>query len=381
MIYLMTNHGTGDTYMTLAFAKAVERLRSQPVTVSIPAHHAAIAAMFPNVQTTVGTPVMNALSDDLIVAHPSAVPKRVRIDHLCLLARRLTHADLWRAMLDLPPDEPMVRGAAPIGTPHPRTVTLIREARSWPMAAPGFWDLLEHFLREAGWHVKVNGTGYSLGELLDLCACSEWVIGPQCGVMMILCHAGFPCRKTFATASVDGHAYFRRTWPYASVETFAGEDYADVDEVIVRDAAAAREVMDGACARGLDRGRGCVSGVSVTLSHGEFFDRLSILDVKQQKLTGERRAAMMRDYLRAREVGRPMLTGSPTLSNLYADLLAVNWSAFEQNDVAVRAVQNGDRAEDHYARAVHLNRQRTELKDRINALCASSGREVKSYYD
>lgn len=386
MIYITTNHGTGDTYMTLAFAKAVERLRGQHVTVLIPPQHDAIAKMFPDVTVSHGDPgiinFLNNMDDVLIVAHPSAVPKRVRIDHLCLLARPLCHADLWRAMLELPADEPMPRGQYDNKvTRLPKSALLIPQANSIPNCVPEFWMLLQDRLEREGWDVTVNDRSWPLERLFQACDDAEWVIGPQCGVMMILCHTGFPCRKTIATPSLDGHHYFKKTYPYMYVETFAGENYGDVDEVKITDNLdwAISSVMAGANAHRISRPQRA-SGIAVMLSYGDFFDRAAILTVKSIRLPPEKAALIMRDHLRHSELLTSVIGHDPLLKDLARKLFEVNDEAFQQNEVAVKTVMEGGQASEHYAKAVHLNKQRTELKEKVNRQCNSIYVEVKSYY-
>lgn len=391
MIYITTNHGTGDTYMSLAFANAVARTRGEPVTVLVPPQHKAIMDMFPDVVSLTAEGDISSWKnayhpdDDLIVAHPSAVPKRVRIDHLCLLARRLTHADLWRAMLELPPDEPMPRGHA-LGRPSQKKglALLIPESRSMPNAHPEFWDRMSIRLADAGWNIVRNQPEWPLAGLLDYCAQAEWVIGPQCGVMSIICHAFFPCRKTFAVSTMDGHSYFRRTYPYAYVDTFAGEDYADVDEVKIDDPIrAVEDVMRGANAYG-PRPSGLVTGVQMTLTHGDFFDRLSILEIKTERLEGAKRAAVYREYLQHREAALPVLgRHGARLAEAYAKIKAANAAAWDHNERAVSGVfclgVAGPTGDD-FAEAARHNRERVRLKNQINAICSSAHDEIKSYY-
>lgn len=385
MIYVETNHGTGDTYMTLAFAKAVERVHGDSVTVTIPPHHGAIAAMFSDVAVYHDLMPNPGVYDKRIVCHPSAVPKRVRIDYLCLLARPLTHADLWRAMLDLPPDEPFRRGSCTHSEVKTGRVLLIPQARSIPNSAPEFWMILEHRLKEQGRDVVVNKGEWSLEKLFRECDEAEWVIGPQCGVMMILCHALFPCRKTIATPSLDDHHYFKQTYPYMRTYTFGGETYHDCDEVKIEGdfSVAVDQVLSGACAvlPRVDRGPG--SGLSVPMSHGEFFDRLSVLELKYERLPRMERALVQQEYLRLAEAGTRMLRSDALLRVMYDKLKHINGLAWDANEVAVRAVMSGETSDvgKHYVDAVHLNKERVTVRAKISAHCGSLFGEVKSYYD
>ena len=371
---LFTNHGTGDTYMTLAFAHHVGR----PVVYGNPAH-AAIAAMFPDVPSSQGT-----VGEVALHIHPEAAPP-VGISRYALLGRPVTHADLWRGLLQLPLDAEMRRGQFKCDYhPEEREVLLVTQARSWPNSHPEFWDHLEGRLRAQYWNVYRNDPTWSLQKLFDECWMHRWVIGPQCGVMSILCHAGFPCRKTFATPSVDGHPYYKRTFPYASVRTFAGEDYDDVEEVKITSdlGRAVDEVMSGRHARRLPVRRNQVHGVQITLTHGDFFDRLSILEIKSKMLAGDKRAMIMRDYLHHREVADPIVLANPHVLPLYAKLLCCNAEAWTHNETSVTGMlQNGTELSEHFAIAARHNKDRIAIKNQISALLSSAHVEVKSYYE
>ena len=376
MRYLLTDHGTGDAYMTLAFARACEE-RHGPTTVCLPSRHADLRPMFPDVGVMVDAPP--GVPDVMI--HPSNTTLGVRIDHLALLGRRLTHADLWRAMLHLPRDARMRRGTQPlIANRDDEAVILIPEARSILNDHPTFWQSLHHRLVERGHHVLVNDPRWSLAELLQRCAWAGWVIGPQCGVMAILCHAMFPCRKTIATPSLDGHEYFRRTYPYMGVETYAGESYADVAEVkIAADHhRAVEEVLSG---RPESSAGAPVEYVQTPLSHGDFFDRLSILELKVKKLE-PLPAVVLREYLRYREIAEATgLTTHPQFLAAYDLLKIVNEKAWEHNEISVTEMYGeGKNISLHFSEAARYNRQRVELRNAINRMCGSWSFEVKSYY-
>lgn len=243
---LVALYGTGDAYLVCALARQVEMHHGRAVTVIVKPAHAAIPRLFGIPYAVDEVLVRRAESDGQMhrlyendigrvlhyYVHPHFLRSGVRVDRLTVKPS-VSQADMYRALLHLPPAAPLALPSAPIAVTVPDTVLLIPEARSWPNTQAQFWPELSAALMAIGRAVTWNDPRWTLDELLQRCAESEWVIGPQCGVMSILCHARFPCRKTFATPSVDGGRYpglpVADTFPYALVTKFAGEDY-DVEQ-------------------------------------------------------------------------------------------------------------------------------------------------------
>jgi hypothetical protein len=367
MIHLVTQHGTGDTYMTLAFAQAVARARRDRITVTVKPEHEAIVKMFgvePGGIEKAGTTTINC--------HPASFSGD--ISRFAYLDRAPSHADLWRAMLDLPLDEPMVRGqfSHTANNVSPEKVFVIKEARSWPNNHPEFWPALIDTLEQSGRLVGVNKPEDSLDTVFTNCSYANWVIGPQCGVMAILCHALFPCRKTICTPDVDGTGWIvPKTYPYGYVTKFAGEDY-DVDEVKITEdvEGAVKRVIDG------DGGSGSlIRDIPVRINYGEFCDRLSILQVKAMNKPTR---AVTREYYRMCEQFAPMVNSKTV--GLYDDLLNVNRQAWDVNERLVTDVfSRGNVLSSDFVAVSKLQKKRTELKNQINELFGSQ-QEVKSYY-
>lgn len=390
-------YGTGDAYMTLAFA--AELGRSLPVTVLVKPEHRAIGEMFPGV-AKVEADVRWAESDQALkashenrlavgsvfFAHPSFVRSGARIDPLAY-PDMTSHADLWRAMLGLRHDAPMARGVPPrVPQVHGR-VLLIPRARSWPHGSPRFWAALAERLRGAGWTVTVAGESGPLGDLLVEAAASEWVIGPQCGLMMILCHAGFPCRKTFATPAIDDGAApdfpLRSTFPYGYAEKFAGERY-DVEELkFSGDGADVVEaIAGGAHARrvgGLHRGP--LGGVRITVRGGDLLDRLAVLSVKAARL-GPRAVGTAQELRYLGHAAEPLMRSFPALRASLDALVDANGRGYDHNESIVAAALRGEaaRPEDH-AGAARANRDRVMARREANRICGTPEAEIKSYYD
>lgn len=382
MINLVTRHGTGDTYMTLAFARAFAQARREEVTVLIKQEHESIGRMFPDVKssTFIGDLIAfqaHNMSEAFVEVHPTSYAGD--ISRFALLDRPTTHADLWRALLGLSLSEPMARGWYDHkATRLPGRVFIIDRARSWPNHHPEFWQQLTHALEQADWDVRLVSENNSLAEVFQQCSDAEWVIGPQCGVMAILCHALFPCRKTIATPSIDGTGWIvPRTYPYANVTKFAGEDY-DVDEVKITGdtTVAVKQVMKRSGGLGLR-----VHGVTVDLTHGDFFDRLSILEIKMTQFPRMMAAGVQREYLRYKDIAEPIFAryGEPLLLN-YISLKACNQKAWEHNERAVPDALNHKSMQSDHAEAIRFNYARVKYKNQINEICCSASSEIKSYY-
>jgi hypothetical protein len=374
MIHLVTQHGTGDTYMTLAFAAAVARVRNDKVSVRIKPEHRAIVDMFPDVSGH-DLPKGWTTTDTPINCHPASFSGD--ISRFAYLDRAPSHADLWRAMLDLPLDEPMVRGqfSHTANNVSPEKVFVIKEARSWPNNHPEFWPALIDALEQSGRLVGVNKPEDSLDTVFTNCSYANWVIGPQCGVMAILCHALFPCRKTICTPDVDGTGWIvPKTYPYGYVTKFAGEDY-DVDEVKITEdvEGAVKRVIDG------DGGSGSlIRDIPVRINYGEFCDRLSILQVKA--MNKPTRGAVAREYYKLFEKIAPMLDSSFKTTDAFAKLWDVNVKAWDVNERLVTDVfSRGNVLSSDFVAVSKLQKKRTELKNQINELFGSQ-QEVKSYY-
>ena len=401
-INLVAMFGLGDAYLVCAFAKAFGDHHKQPFRILLKESQAAIAGLFgPGVPVELvpdawvedwqRDPPRCAEYDNRLelgrnyFVHPHFVRSRVRIDHLTVKPS-VTQADMYRALMHLPPDAPMTVPDLPFRELSvPGTVFMVPRARSWPNSAPAFWEALAAALTDAGFLLAWNEPEWPLEWALDRATRSEWVIGPQCGFMAALCEARFPCRKTICTPAIepDGMAGFplRATFPYAYVTKFAGNDY-DIEEYRI-DAdhdGLVRRILAGKNALRLPHDPAPVRTVNVDISPGDLFDRLSILTVKCGKFDGASRAAVLRETARLDNAAAPLLT-SPAIASAYLALGSANLEAFEANEIMVRETFAGTGGQEAHERAVRANKLRVEAKNRINELCGSAWREVKSYYE
>ncbi len=389
MIRLVSLGGTGDAYLVSALAAHVRAKHGDDVTIVLKEVQAAIPGMF-------GLPYdprpVNEIRDlerdgalhsdydnqlgpnRIFYAHPCFTRSGVRIDELTTLPHSLSQADMYRALLNLPLDAPLALPTIPTLEPRPNTAVLITEAVSWPNDQPAFWQSLESALRDGGWSVEVPGTSPSLASLFELASAAEMVVGPQCGVMSILCAAEFPCRKVIATPSIDegpgflvGRTWLRRTYPYAYVRKFSGEDY-DVEEYRIRAETHGEIISTILAAPRTSRDPRPVTTVEMPLTPGDFLDRLAVLTVKV------RRGLLLAN----REANRYAEAFPEKWLRLLAPLVDLHETTFDRLAVDVPdALANPDR-DDHDA--VTLNRQRVELKRRIDDELRAPYREVKNYF-
>lgn len=400
-VRLVSLFGTGDTYLVCSLIRAVEQHHDCSVELTVKSRHAAIPAMFDLPFVVDDERVAYAESDtkfqqvydnDLFhnwqhfFVHPRFVRSRVRVDMLTA-QDQVSMADMYRSLLQLPMDAPQGRPTLPSREVERGRAILVPRSRSWPTDVARLWPALASTLRDAGWRVIENDESWSLAELLDQCAGAEWVIGPQCGVMSILCHAQFPCRKTIITPSIDGKRFHEfpplNTYPYAYVTKFAGEDY-DVEEHIVDDQTVGhiiKEVAHGPNALRLwPHDPSPVMTVMAPLTPGEFMDRLAILTVKAQRLNSRAKAAMMREFLRyayiwGRMPGEPMAATLGALIELHDE----NFSILEK--MVPDALKRGKIETQHHIAAMESNRSRVDVKRTVNDVLRSPYPEVKSYYD
>lgn len=403
MIRLVTIGGSGDAYQVCALLDAFRRHHHRSdVTVVGKEKYRAIADLFGHpyavdealVRKAEGTPEMQRTYENVLLsrdttfyAHPCFLRSEARIDKLTMKPEA-SQSDMYRALLRLPTD-------APIGVPtrlpkverRPDSVLLIPEAVSWPNTQPAFWSALAEELRRAGRRVMFNDPKWRFGELLNQCAGQEWVIGPQCGVMSILCTGQFPCRKTLASPKVteaNKKLYFQigRTFPYAYVTKFSNDDY-DVEEFEVTNenyAEIVGAIVGGQNALQLhEHDPRPVMTIQAPLAPGDFLDRLAVLEVKRRRFSGAPRAAVEREYRRFL-YARATIELPAAVEEIYAKMIEVHERTFDLlQGLVPKALNGGAPAASHDA-AVKLNRVRVDLKHRVDAVCRAPYSEEKSYY-
>lgn len=406
MIRLVALFGTGDVYLVCTLFEAFKQQHGEAKLV-VKSHDVSVVDLFGLPYVVDDELVLraeqdhefqrtyeNSLNGDIFYVHPSFLCSGA---HLEQLTARWTasQADMYRCLLGLRTDAPLARPTnLPAAQMEPNTVLVLPMAKSWPNDQNTFW--LELFLqlslggRKASW----VDPDWSLSELFLRCAASEWVIGPQCGVMSILAAAGFPCRKSICTPSIDGNdhpghlGWAIDTYPYAYVTKFTGNDY-DVEEYKITDdnhAEVVGSILGGVNALRLRPVSPLpVLSVEAPLSPGDFLDRLAVLTVKRARFPFEKRALIEREYQRYGEIYRQMELPGKIQASMHrklVELIDLHDETFNLLENLVPIVFADCTVHgDHHVKVIRLNRLRIELKQQIDALCNAPYTEVKSYYE
>ncbi|MGK7871302.1 DUF6165 family protein [Falsiroseomonas sp. E2-1-a20] len=123
--------------------------------------------------------------------------------------------------------------------------------------------------------------------------------------------------------------------------------------------------------------------LNVEVSPGEAIDKITILVIKQARLTDPTKLAhVRREVAVLRRVVEPLLQTMPVLRQIQSSLQAVNERLWDTEDTLRLHEQRQDFGEEfvRLARDVYLtNDQRAGLKAEINALLGSDIAEQKSY--
>jgi hypothetical protein len=123
--------------------------------------------------------------------------------------------------------------------------------------------------------------------------------------------------------------------------------------------------------------------LEVALSPGELIDRLTILTIKQERISDPDKQSRIRRELEAlRQVHSQRLAGNHELTRLQAELHTVNEAIWEVEDALRLCERNQEFGEEFIAlaRSVYQhNDQRSALKQQINVLVGSGREEVKAY--
>lgn len=124
------------------------------------------------------------------------------------------------------------------------------------------------------------------------------------------------------------------------------------------------------------------SNIEVPISVGELIDKISILMVKKQKVTDEKKLTYVKNELEIlNKRAEVFFENTDTIENLNK-LISVNSELWDVED-EIRDFESKQKFEEGFvetARKVYkLNDARFELKNRINEINNSTIREVKNY--
>jgi hypothetical protein len=119
------------------------------------------------------------------------------------------------------------------------------------------------------------------------------------------------------------------------------------------------------------------------ISTGELFDKISILEIKKNKIKDKtKRNIVLKELSSLQETVNENIEKSKSLTELYKKLKTVNLKLWKIED-DIRNCERKRKFEDKFiklARAVYFtNDERSRVKNKINSLTKSNISEVKSY--
>ena len=119
------------------------------------------------------------------------------------------------------------------------------------------------------------------------------------------------------------------------------------------------------------------------ISAGELFDKISILEIKKNKIKDKtKRNIVLKELSSLQETVNENIEKSKSLTKLYKKLKSVNVKLWKIED-DIRDFEKKRNFEDKFiklARAVYFtNDERSRVKNKINSLTKSNISEVKSY--
>jgi hypothetical protein len=129
--------------------------------------------------------------------------------------------------------------------------------------------------------------------------------------------------------------------------------------------------------------RGSLSGIRIEVSPGELLDKISILEIKSERIADAEKLKNIRHELGLYgDIRESRIPGGAAMDVLIRDLKAVNETLWEVED----EIRDCEARRDFGARFIELartvyrtNDRRAAIKREINVLCGSSIVEEKSY--
>lgn len=413
--------GIGDTCLVAGLAQEFARRHRQPggrVALIVRPGHRDVAAAFPGIDVVIEiaehdipalvnpsrAPQGQPRPGEIFVAHPSVV--HVRPDH-CVAHGRMSDVAMYALILGLPPqtklalpaisheNRELARAIASdqrivVG----RTAMIVPRANSWAPIPPEFFNTLSDRLRQQGWHVWVNNpAALPLRAALAFAEIAGWVIGANCGYMQMVVQSGVRARKTILSrVSSEDRPHplpITRMSDYTRFRKVDDQHY-HVEEFMVDGPTTWPGVVSGVVS-----GRNAHEDVpdpapllffDAQLSPGELCDRLSILEIKRERLPDQAHLVLA-EITRLSPMRDQIVQMHPEVSHLIGDLARLNGQAWDLNEslfceYAPDAVIQPDDAVAHVRRAAEAhacNRERVRVRNDIDARCHAGHVEVKSY--
>ncbi len=125
--------------------------------------------------------------------------------------------------------------------------------------------------------------------------------------------------------------------------------------------------------------------VNIPVSLGELLDKISILEIKNEKILNESKLKnIKKELIGLRNVLEELNINLSEIDDLYKDLFKINLTLWEIED-SIRILEKNEDFGKQFvelARSVYItNDKRFEVKNEINKLFNSEYVEVKSYED
>ena len=125
--------------------------------------------------------------------------------------------------------------------------------------------------------------------------------------------------------------------------------------------------------------------VYIEASVGELLDKITILEIKKDKVTDEKNLKMInKEYLLLKDSMNKVLKSNKEILNLTKELKEVNLKLWEIEDNK-RLAEKNKKFDDNFielSRNVYrFNDLRAKIKSKINELSGSNIKEIKQYID
>ena len=125
--------------------------------------------------------------------------------------------------------------------------------------------------------------------------------------------------------------------------------------------------------------------VYIETSVGELLDKITILEIKKDKITDEKNLKMInKEYLSLKDSMNKVLKINKEILNLTKELKEVNLKLWEVEDNK-RLAEKNKKFDDNFielSRNVYrFNDLRAKIKSKINELSGSNIKEIKQYID
>ena len=204
------------------------------------------------------------------------------------------------------------------------------------------------------------------------------------GAGHLLAAGGAPMVSLYGPTRPEKYAPFSRALICLKAQDF-GSERAEAIPLDAVAAAVERQVKFGPAAAAAGTANGEKAAIEVPVSVGELIDKITILEIKAERIGDPAKQANIRRELGALDrVREGALAVTPELAALRNELAAVNRRLWEVED-ALRGCEREGRFDAHFvelARSVYReNDRRGTLKRALNKLTGSAIVEEKSYLD